>query len=201
MSVLRTIFHPRGIRRGVRVKLLYLIFCFILLSGSTIPQKQTETSTEYQIKAVFLFNFTQFVEWPANAFPEKQSPLVIGVLGQDPFGTYLDETVKGEKVNGHPLVVRRFNNTDEASLCHILFIHSDKTEHLDQVLKTLKGRSILTVGDATDFARNGGMVRFFKENNKIRIRINLEATKAADLTISSKLLRLAEIVDSKHNLQ
>lgn len=181
------------------LKQVCLIGCFVFLGGSGILPAQMQISTEYQIKAVFLFNFTQFVEWPANAFPEEQTPLVIGVLGQNPFGDFLDETVKGEKVKGHPLIVQRFRSIEEAQQCHILFINSDTNEQVEQALKVLKGRSVLTVGDEAGFARSGGMVRFFTENKKIRIRINLEAAKAADLTISSKLLRLAEIVDSKHN--
>jgi hypothetical protein len=176
---------------------LFLLGVSLLTMGWVVPQRSA-TSPEYQVKAVFLFNFTQFVEWPANAFPEEQAPLVIGVLGEDPFGPYLDETVQGEKVNGHPLLVRRFYDSEDVRTCHILFISGAMTEKRKQVFADLKGRSVLTVGDATDFARQGGMVRFFTENNKIRIRINLDATKAANLNISSKLLRLAEIVDSKH---
>src|SRR5260221_8662724 len=200
MSILRTI-----VRRGRNCPILrslngiWFVLPLLLLELSFVSPVQTVTSAEYQVKAVFLFNFTQFVEWPANAFPGEQAPLVIGVLGEDPFGSFLDETVEGEKVKGHPLVIRRFDNTEKAKSCHILFINGAKAEKLKQVFADLKGLSILTVGDATDFARQGGMVRFFTENNKIRIRINLEATKASDLTISSKLLRLAEIVESKHN--
>src|SRR5258706_5722288 len=182
----------RASRRRVALNSVYLTLFFILFAGSKILQGQEGTTTEYEIKAVFLFNFTQFVEWPADAFTEKQAPLVIGVLGEDPFGAYLDETVKGEKVNGHSLVVRRLSSVEEAGQCHILFINSGKADRVEQVLQILKGRSVLTVGDATEFGRHGGMVRFFTENKKIRIRINLEATRAADLTISSKLLRLAE---------
>jgi hypothetical protein len=178
---------------------LWLILPALLLELSFNLPVQTPTSSEYQVKAVFLFNFTQFVEWPASAFPNEKAPLVIGVLGEDPFGLFLDETVQGEKVNGHPLVVRRFQRAEDTGPCHILFINWGKGDKLKQLLADLKGRSVLTVSDAADFARQGGMVRFLTENNKIRIRINLKATKAADLTISSKLLRLAEIVDSKHD--
>jgi hypothetical protein len=186
-------------RRSVNLIPVYLTLFFILSAGSKVLQAQAGTPTEYEIKAIFIFNFTQFVEWPANAFPDEQTPLVIGVLGDDPFGAYLDETVKGESVNGHSLIVKRFRTVEEADNCHILFINSGTAGGVEQVLQTLKGRSVLTVGDATEFARQGGMVRFFTENKKIRIRINLDATRAADLTISSKLLRLAEIHDSKHN--
>jgi len=196
MSILRTIL-VQWLNRGLTSA--WFILTAMLLEFGFVLQAQTVTSAEYQVKAVFLFNFTQFVEWPVNAFSDPQAPLVIGVLGEYPFGLYLDETVKGETVNGHPLVIRRFERAEDANPCHVLFINSKKGDRLKQVLANLKGRSVLTVGDAADFARQGGMVLFSTENNKIRIRINLDATKATNLIISSKLLRLAEIVDSKHN--
>src|SRR5947207_13490122 len=97
-------------------------FCFLLCLVLFVPWKAEAQSKEYQIKAVFLFNFAQFVDWPTNAFPEVQTPLVIGVLGEDPFGSYLDETVRGEKVNNRPLVIQRYRRADEIKSCHILFI-------------------------------------------------------------------------------
>ncbi len=144
-----------------------------LLSGALGLAAGTTPSRENQIKAVFLFNFAQFVEWPARAFPETQTPLVIGVLGGDPFGAFLDETVRGEKVNNRPLVIQRYRRVEEIQTCHILFISSSETNHLDQIFSNLKSRSILTVGDAEGFARYGGMIRFRTEENKSRLRIKL----------------------------
>src|SRR5271169_1231341 len=91
-------------------------------------------SREYQIKAVFLFNFAQFVEWPHEAFSNDESPLVIGVLGEDPFGPYLDETVRGEKVNKRPLVIRRFRKVEDIQECHVLIISRSESSHLGEVL-------------------------------------------------------------------
>lgn len=167
-----------------------ILFCLLVF----MPWKAKAQSKEYQIKAVFLFNFAQFVDWPTNAFPEAQTPLVIGVLGEDPFGSYLDETVRGEKVNNRPLIVQRYRRADEIKSCHILFISRSETDRLEAIFNGLKGRNILTVGDYEGFAQRGGMIRFFTEKNKVRLRIGLEAAKAANLTISSKLLRPAEIV-------
>jgi len=146
------------------------------------------------VKAVFLFNFAQFVDWPAGAFPDSTAPLVIGVLGDDPFGPYLDETVRGETVRGRPLAVRRYQQIDEVRTCHILFISASEESRLGNILDSLKHRAILTVGDSPAFAQRGGMIRFVSERNKIRMRINVAAVEAAQLTISSKLLRAAEIV-------
>src|ERR1700736_411185 len=147
---------------------------------------------EYQVKAVFLFNLVQFVQWPAQAFPAPGTHLVIGVLGEDPFGGYLNETVRGARVNNRPLVVQRYRRVSEIKTCHVLFVSRSGAESLEQVFAALRGRSVLTVGDAEDFIARGGMIRLVTENNKIRIRINLDAVRAAGLTISSKLLRLAQ---------
>jgi hypothetical protein len=154
---------------------------------------------EYEIKAVFLYNFAQFVQWPPDAFADKSAPLVIGILGNDPFGSYMDEAVRGETVNGRPFVVRRFGREEEVDGCHILFISRSESGRLDQILDKLKGKSVLTVGDMDDFSHYGGMIRFVTENNKVRLRINVEAAKSAGLKISSKLLRPAEIVSRRGN--
>jgi len=167
----------------------------LLLFGS--PAAWTAPATPAlasQIEAVFLFNFTQFVEWPSEAFAEPRTPLVIGVLGEDPFGAFLDDTVRGETVNGRALSVQRYHSLEEIKTCHVLFISRSETERLKEALAALKGRSTLTVSDVEDFNRSGGMIQFATVENKIRLRINLEAARSAHLTISSKLLRPAEIV-------
>jgi hypothetical protein len=192
MALLRAFAHTSAKRflKGQSGK--WLVLSAALFSGGLRLSAQTATSPEYQIKAVFLFNFAQFVDWPPKAFADAQTPLVIGILGEDLFGSYLDETVRGEKVNNRPLVVQRFRRIGEIKACHVLFISRSENARLEEILASLKGRSILTVGDNDDFALRGGMIRFVTEKNKIRMRINLEAVKAANLTISSKLLRLAE---------
>jgi hypothetical protein len=151
-------------------------------------------SAEYRVKAGFIFNFLQFIEWPARALGEPPSPIVIGVLGEDPFGSYLDELVQGEKVGERPIVVRRFRRGEEITGCHLLFLSRSETAQFEKIISALTGRSVLTVGDADGFERAGGIVRFAIEAGKIRLRINPDAAKAAELTISSKLLRLATLV-------
>jgi YfiR/HmsC-like len=146
---------------------------------------------EYQVKAVFLFNFAQFVSWPSQQPPD--APLVIGILGDDPFGSYLDETVRGEKVNGRSLTIQRLRRGADPRNSNILFIAQSERDRAAQIVSNLKGRSVLTVSDIDRFAELGGMVQFFTENNKIRMRVNLDAVKAANLKISSKLLRVAEV--------
>lgn len=169
-----------------------ILAIMLIASGGTMPM-QNHPALEYQIKAVFLYNFTQFVEWPDDAFATADSPLVIGILGSDPFGQYLDNTIVGEAGNGHPLVVERYEEVEDIAACHILFINIADKRKLQNVLSDLEGRNILTISDVQHFARSGGILQFFEERNKIRLRINLEAAKSADLNISSKLLSLAEV--------
>ena len=177
------------IRKGVKTA---GVFLFFFLASFHI-KAQTVAARAYQVKAVFLYNFSQFVEWPPTAFSSNSAPFVIGILGNDPFGSYIDETVAGENMMGHPMVVQRYHTVKDITDCHILFINTD--DDMLQVLTALGNRSILTVSDDKNFAKKGGMIRFFTVNNKVRLRINLSSAKAANLTISSKLLRLAEIVD------
>ena len=143
---------------------------------------------------MFLFNFAQFVEWPAGAFVGANSPIVIGVLGENPFGAYLEETVRGEKVDSRPLEVQRYGRLDEIKTCHVLFISRSEGNRLEQILAVLKDRPILIVGDGDGFVQRGGMIRLATAENKIRLIVNVDAAKAANLTISSKLLRSAEVV-------
>ena len=192
MALLRAFAYASANRILKHQSARWLVASVFLLSSGLKLSGQTPTSPEYQVKAVFLFNFAQFVDWPPKAFSEAQTPLVIGVLGEDPFGPYLDETVRGEKVKDRPLVVQRYRRLGEIKTCHVLFISRSETDRLEQILASVKGRNILTVGDAEDFALRGGMIQLVTEKNKIRMRINLEAVKAAGLTISSKLLRVAE---------
>lgn len=164
----------------------------LILFGFKPPQ--TIVSEEHKVKAVFLYNFAQFVDWPAADFAGPDSAIVIGVLGKDPFGTFLEETVKDELVKGHPIAIQRFNSVREIKQCHILFVNVTGTR-LGNTLAALKGKNILTVGDAGNFTKVGGMIRFKNQDNKIRLQINLNQVKQTDIVISSKLLRLSEIVE------
>ena len=187
--MINTITHRRFITGG----LANIVTVLLCLSFSLCSFAQT-SSREYNIKAAFLYNFTQFVEWPAKAFAGSEAPFVIGILGEDPFQSVIDETVAKEKVNGHPIVVRRYKEVQEVKNCHILYISMKEALKVTEILSAIP-EYVLTVSDIPNFARTGGMVHFINQSNKIRLQINSAAVKAADLNISSKLLRVAEIVD------
>ena len=188
MAILAAIFSQwpgRGRwRRGLAV---------LALLGGVAGARAAAPTAEYQVKAAFLFNFAQFVDWPAMAYADEKAPLVIGVIGPDPFGAYLDGLVQGEKIDGHPIVVRRFAEGEKLE-CHMLFVSAATAGRMDRIRAQLIGQPVLTVGDTDNFSRLGGLVRFVTEQGKIHLRINAAAAKASGLTISSKLLRWATIV-------
>ncbi len=149
---------------------------------------------EYQLKAVFLYNFAKFVEWPAESFADAQSPIILGILGKDPFGATIDQIIKGKTVKDRELTIKRFETIEKLEACHILFISSSEEKRLAKILEILKDSSILTVGEMKQFARSGGMINFTVRESKIRFEINVDTAERAKLKISSKLLKLAKII-------
>lgn len=165
-----------------------------LLLCSTILCAQKQSAREYQIKAAYIYNFTNFVTWPSDAFYSDRSPFIIGVFRDDPIYSYLKEIITGESVNGHALIIKQYEDFQDIKTCHILVFNELETDKLSSFdISTLKKGNTLTVSDAPNFTQKGGIVKFFNKNNKIHLQINNEAAKAAGLVISSKLLNLAEI--------
>ena len=150
--------------------------------------------TEYQVKAAYLFNFGQFVEWPAQAWSSPSAPFQICLVGKDPFGTMLDDVTRGEALGGHPLMVRHIASAGDVAGCQILFIGRSESGSIEETLQTLQGRSVLTVTDVEGAENHGAMIVLRNDNQHIRMRINVAAAKASHLVISSKLLRPAEVV-------
>lgn len=182
-------FRGRGWAEFFILGLWLTLFCL----GSGEVRSQT-ISHEYPLKAVFLLNFAQFTDWPTNAFAQPDSPLVIGVLGDDPFGALLDDAVRGETVKGRKFVVERYQSVEDIKTCHILFISQSETRRSDKIVAGLKGKPVLTVSEIDGSAYRGMCVELITEKNKIRLHINTDSLKDAHLTMSSKLLRLAELL-------
>lgn len=160
----------------------------------SLAHGDTQPAPEYAVKAAFLFNFAKFVEWPGDAFSGAASPIVVCVLGEDPFGEALG-SLKGKTANGRPIAIRYAATLGDLERCHLLFVSASETRNLPRILHATKGWSILTVGDTNGFAQDGGIINLVKTENRVGIEINLEAARRTRLKISSKLLALAKIVD------
>lgn len=169
-----------------------LIFLTLgLLFTANLSGAQSSPPSEYQLKAAFLYNFAKFTDWPADAFANAQAPFIIGILGENPFGSDLERTVAGKTIAEHPMTIRMFRTPTDATNCHILFINPAEKERFPAIFQSLRGTTVLTVSQTEHFIEAGGMVNFVEEANKIRFEINAEAAKVARLKISSRLLGLA----------
>ncbi len=173
------------------------------LNGTPTATAQTgdaPDSSEYLIKAGFIYNFAKFVEWPSAAFAQPDSPIVIGVLGTDPFGSVLDRLVQDKKIGPRGFVVRRYKwgkdlkDLKDLRDCKILFVSASEKAHADEIIQLVKWLPILTVGETPGFAERGGVIRFTVEDNRVRFEVNVDAAHQADLNISSRLLTLAKII-------
>ncbi|MBN1782316.1 YfiR family protein [bacterium] len=164
----------------------------LLVSDGYSQMGFTVYPTEYQVKAQYLYNFARFVDWPEESFENPDSPFVIGIVGQDPFGIDLEKTVEGKQIKNRRFIIRRYDNSADLSSCHILFIGTDDRTRRSALIDRLKHRCILTVGDENNFVPDGGMINFVVRKKKIRFEINREAVKQSGLKISTKLLKMAE---------
>ncbi len=166
----------------------------VIAASAVVSAQEIPPPTEYQIKAAFLYNFAKFVEWPATALRGQGAPIIVAVLGEDPFGADLEQILDGKTAGGRQLVIRRFKGVRDLGLCHILFVSSSERERLREILRALQNSTVLTVGETEGFAGLGGIINFILEENRVRFEINIDAADRARLKISSKLLKLARII-------
>lgn len=171
---------------------VFLRSCFVCaILGGLLPLARCQEiqAPEHKVKAAFLYNFAKLVEWPTNVFASDTTPVLLGVLGKDPFDQALDEIVAGRTVQNRPVRVVRFTSVEQITNCQVLYISESERRKLDSIFDALRGRPILTVGDMKGF-ESRGMITLVKSNASINLRINLEATRQARLQLSSRLIRL-----------
>jgi hypothetical protein len=170
---------------------------FLLLAICALPRGSIhaqDSPTEYQVEAIYLFNFLKFVEWPSRVATNANGPWVIGIIGDNPIGNELPQIITGKTIQGHELQVRRFQNGEDLHVCRAVFISASERKHLPSILANLRGSSVLTVGDMDGFLAFGGMIRFVKGDKAMKIAINAEATDRGGFKVSSKLLSLGSMV-------
>lgn len=160
---------------------------------------QAQSPGEYRLKAAFLFNFSKFVDWPADAFTNAEAPLQICVIGQDPFGAEFAQSVTNKIVNGHRIELVHPKDVHEARACQILFIAVSEKKRIPEILQGLKGTSVLTVADIPNFVETGGIINFILDQDRVRFEINLKAAEVAHLKLSARLLTVAKLVLSGDN--
>jgi len=172
-----------------------VIVCAVWLWAGDGRLIAAEVSKEYQVKAVLLWRLAQFIGWPEEAFASPESPIVIGILGENPFGRAVEIAVREETAHGRKLEVRYLQKVEQASSCHILFISSSERARARKITSGLAGKSVLTVSDMEGFAvAEGGMVRFVFQEGKVKLRMDVQAASAAGLSIDARLLRTVDIV-------
>ena len=177
-------------------KKAYLLIISFLFSFSTISYSQQYT--EYEVKAAYIFNFAKFVQWPKTTFSLSNPPFVVGIYGEDPFGLILVKFFEGRTIKGRKLAIEHYYKPEDINNCDVLFISKSVSGRIEltNVINVVQEKSILTIGDnIQEFCKSGGMINFTKQYAKHRFEINNNAAKKADLTIRSKLLSLAKIIN------
>ena len=189
------------------LRLLFLCLSASLLAPARLPATPPSPAPtaqeirEAEFKAAAIYNIIAFTDWPPSTFPSADSPLVIGVLGHGPVATLLPGLIKGEKSHGRPIVLRHYNTAGEVGDCHLLFIARSVQTRWNTLREELPRKNFLTVSDLDNFAVNGGSVQVSLLNNKLRLTVNLHAARAAGVTLSSRLLRLADVIGETRSMQ
>lgn len=174
------------------------IASLLLLPGTVFCQESEESliSREYPLKALFIYNFAGYVDWPQAANADPKAPFIIGVLGDSPIDETLNQIASSKQIAGRKIVVERFVSINDIKPCQILFVpRSVSAAQQRQVIDLFKNRPVLLVGESDGFASIGGDVNFFIQSNRIRFEVNLAAMRQKELKASSKLLAMAKIVD------
>jgi hypothetical protein len=192
----------RQCRQAARSALVVVCFLAIVWLRGALPAVQaqqaesTDVPKEHTVKAVFLYGFGRYVEWPKTAFGRPTSPFVIGVLGEDMFGGALDEIAKKKTIQGRPIVIKRFANMEAfKEPCQILFVsRSLTTEEQAALIAKTAGKPIFVVGESPGFAEHGATANFYADGDRIAIEINTDAVRRAQLRVDARLLNLAKRV-------
>jgi hypothetical protein len=176
-------------RHTICILIVLGILCVVFPQRS-IAEDDTEASRVALVKVAFLYNFAKFVEWPAGSFTGPDAPISLCIMGEDSLGT-ATKTIDGKEIRGRKLVVRLCTRVEEIKGCHILFISLSQKQALESILENIKGNSILTVSELEQFAQRGGIISLMRVSDNYRFEINTKAAYRANLSISSKLLKLA----------
>ncbi len=155
----------------------------------------TDAALEYKVKAAYLFNFTKYISWPTNS-AQMTGPIVVGILGNDPFGDVLDKALEGKTVDGRSFVVVRASRPEPIQSASVVFISRSMEPRLVEVLGAFNGKPVVTVSDIERFAPRGGAIGFVIVERYVRFEINRATAERANLKISAKMLKTASMLYS-----
>jgi hypothetical protein len=165
--------------------------------AAAVPTASTaQTASASSLRAAFLFNFAKFTEWPADALGPA-APLVICVVGDPAAATVLEHSTRTQTVGGHRIVVWQGLGEGPIQSCHVLYFAMTAERQMRALLDSVRGAPVLTVGESPQFAENGGSVQFFRENDRMRFAVNIDAVTEQKLRLSSQLLSLAKLVRTR----
>lgn len=154
---------------------------------------------ESQVKGALIPKIANFVEWPETAFSSSNAPLVVAILGTDPFGAEFEQAMKQQRIHSRPVIVQRYNTWAHTNDCHILIVGRSEAPRMEQLVRRIGTRPILTLGDFAGFAEQGGVVNFIKVDGRIRFEVNLEAADKQRLRVSARLLQVSRVVRASSN--
>lgn len=183
-------------KRSIHRLVVSTVACILLAAGLVHVQASAAGSpSANDVQAAYLFNFVRFVEWPSTSFDSDSAPVKICVLGASSFTKVAKASINGRSVGDREVVVVLKDSVLSSRGCHILYVDPSRRGDEGEVLATFGKRSVLTVSETDGFAKRGGVANFVTIEDKIRFVINKKAADAAGLKISSRLLRIAQVVE------
>jgi len=189
--------HDKNGTLKFRQAILFVIVLLAACAGLISSRAGDLAPSEAQVKAAFLLNFPKYVEWPGSAFAETNSPIIVGIFDSEEVAGEFSAMSQGKIVDGHPIQFVCVTSIPQCRDCHILFIGASATRKLPEILKSLQGANVLTVGDIDDFIDHGGMINLARRDRRIVLEVSLDATRQTQLKISSKLMALATVKGGK----
>ena len=170
-----------------------------LTAGAVLPPPgasvaSADEAMEYKVKAASLYHFVNYTTWPKEAFEHESSPFVLAVVGKDPFGAVLEETMRGKKYAGREIRIVRVEALDDLPKAHLLFLAGSHAKQIGKLMVGIGGTPVLVVGDTGGLAEAGALVNFYLEAKRTRFEVNEDAVKRSGLTINPEMLKLARLV-------
>jgi hypothetical protein len=185
---------------GQRLRRLFIVVFTFLTCANSIQdiaaQDRVDKATERKVKVAYIYNFCRYIDWPDGAFNGAESPLVIGVLGNDPFGAAFDALAERKTVKGRQIAIARFDSPEDYRPVHVLFVTNATDERIHQgVIQEARGKPMLVIGESPGFGEQGAAVNFYHDTNgTIGFEINVDAAARQQLRVNAKLLKLATVV-------